>query len=308
MQLLLAIMPGLEVRLCLLFVVLVSHAIVQTGGAIYINSSFVANFKDVEFRRNFAQEGGAVAVHSEITHGNMTIENATFIGNEAQRGSGGAIIFHGNHSYLSMKANNFTNNKAKDDGGAVYLSYTHVLNISDCAFAVNTAQRGSGGAAHIYMNVELRIESCNIAFGNSNQNGGGVFINMARAVEIHSVNITNSTASVGDGGGIALYAAGNITIENTRVIFLLVLLLSILCIKMHGNFAGSSGGGVEYSNPNIPESARNGSKLQVDLIRVEFTSNSAKEGGGIKVHSIEALKVVDSNISDNSATEDGGGN
>lgn len=263
--------------------------------------------KDVEFSRNIAQEGGAVAVHAEITHGNMTIENAAFNGNDASRGSGGAIIFHGNHSFLSMKANNFSNNKAKDDGGAVYLSYTHGLNISDCAFAANTARHGSGGAAHISMNIQLRIERCNIASGNANQNGGGIFINMARAVEIHAVNIANSTASLGDGGGIALYAVGNITIENTRVIFLLMSNFVILCVKMHGNFAGSSGGGVGYSNPFISESERNGTKLQVVLIRVEFTSNSANEGGGIKVHSIEALEVIDSEISNNSATQDGGG-
>eukprot|EP00210_Caulerpa_lentillifera_P005917 g5657.t1 len=272
--------------------VFIENTALLAGGAVYLNTSVVASLTNVNFSRNSAYEGGAIVVHSEETHGGLTVENGTFDGNEALLCSGGAIMFRGFHSTLIMRSNSFSNNTAQVDGGALFLAYTATLNISDATFFNNHAKTGSGGTVHISFNVGLRLDRCSIASGNANISGGGVYVYMSKSVDIQSCNVSDSTAKKEDGGGIALYAVGNITIKDTMV---------------HGNFAASIGGGVSYRNPTISESDRNDTKLSVELINANFSSNRAKEGGGILLHSIEALNVINSFFNGNEAKKDGGG-
>lgn len=77
---------------------------------------------------------------------------------------------------------------------------------------------------------------------------------------------------------------------------------------MQGNIAGASGGGVSYKVPQyVPEDERDGTFFDVELKRVIFQSNEANEGGGLFVHSIDALKLIDSLFVENKAVLKGGG-
>ena len=99
------------------------------------NSQFINN--------KAANKGGAIAwlayepIHDTDTYSHtMTVEDSTFIGNEAT--SGGAIV---SENVLNLKGENaFTGNKATEQGGALYVFNTGTVNIEGSAtFSNNTA-------------------------------------------------------------------------------------------------------------------------------------------------------------------------
>jgi len=77
---------------------------------------------------------------------------------------------------------------------------------------------------------------------------------------------------------------------------------------VQGNVAGSSGGGVSYKIPQyIPDDERSDTFLSVELLYSVFQSNVANDGGGLFVHSIDALKLTVGVFDGNKAVSDGGG-
>ena len=146
-------------------------------------------FNDITFRNggdgSLASDGGAI----RIVHGSVTFNNCIFDSNEAYSnvaggfGWGGAIFL--DDSDASLIANNcrFTNNKADNGGGAVYVEDGATATFNNCYFEGNTA----GGSAN-HVQDEAGSESSH-SFSNCLFKGSGS-LNISVDAPSKTVHIT----------------------------------------------------------------------------------------------------------------------
>jgi len=173
--------------------------------------------QQVKFSGNTAQEGGAISVHAEITRGNMTVDQGTFTGNRAERGSGGAVMYYGKYSALELNSNKFSRNEAAEDGGAIFASRTLELNIYGGTFADNIAKNGSGGSIHVFRNIASTLRGATISSSSASDDGGGLYVHKSKSFKMVSSQVERNRANKGDGGGIGLFCVGNITLKGAVV-------------------------------------------------------------------------------------------
>ena len=87
-----------------------------------------------------AKDSGA-ALHSH-TRCNTTIVHSMFIGNKANRNG---VIMENHESLIDLRNNTFCSNDIGDDGGAVFLGNSSKAIIKHCRFTNNVA-KDTGGA------------------------------------------------------------------------------------------------------------------------------------------------------------------
>ena len=114
------------------------------GGAIDIDdeSLSISRIIDSTFTSNKASFSGAVDGHM----GHLSIENSTFLENQAYDGDAGAIWHMGR---LTITDSSFRGNLADGNGGAISLDQggeTPYLEIARSSFVANSATNGNGGA------------------------------------------------------------------------------------------------------------------------------------------------------------------
>ena len=219
-----------------------------TGGAVYLDCARVKanlDISDSNFTGNTAHGGGGGAL-SVDTRGNVNISQCIFWSNvdigrasslTVNSGSGGAI-FCNVHGDLKLVNNNFTNNEAAANGGALALDdieevyilgctftnnsaftggvvYLHCVNakinldISDSNFTRNTAHGGRGGAILVDTRGNVNINGC-IFWSNVNimrasslavnaGNGGAIFCDIDGDLKLLNNNFTNNEAAANGG-------------------------------------------------------------------------------------------------------------
>jgi predicted outer membrane repeat protein/parallel beta-helix repeat protein len=165
-----------------------------TGGAVCITGTSDVEVSGCYFSGNSALNyGGALTIRGDAS--NIRIINSTFVNNRAP--SGGAI-YNQLASGTIISGCTFENNKATDNGGAIYA--VSPLNIVGSTFKTNTVTN-NGGA--IYISGSGRSTISGSKFTNNSAKNGGAIYNNAQ-LSISSSDFKSNKASSYGG---AIYAA-----------------------------------------------------------------------------------------------------
>ena len=153
--------------------------------------------------------GGAIYV-SRITVLNFSGTD-NFINNSAA-GDGGAIYVHNTQVSFSGSSN-FINNSAARNGGAIYTSHNTRVSFSGTSNLINNVAAGDGGAIYTSHNTRVSFSgTSNLTNNVATGDGGAIYTSHSTQVSFSGTsNLTNNVAT-GDGG--AIY-----TSHNTQVSF-----------------------------------------------------------------------------------------
>ena len=243
------------------------------GGALYVNASnidvinchfegnnvscdgahiFIASGQDdvVLTGNNFTKSNvvGEGSGSSVVVQGtNMKIQDNNFTKNNGKQGAALSVI--GDNSFLTISDNDFVDNTASLNGGALYLHFINSMAtpniIMNNNFTYNTAEYG--GALYVDSSNYIGLTLINNCTNNTAvYDGGAVYIN-SPGFELADVTIKNNTAVYG--GGVYVNAAG-VTIRNVDFI---------------GNNASMYGGAL-YVNA-----------LNTNVVGSDFIANNANE-------------------------------
>eukprot|EP00736_Rhodelphis_marinus_P006774 Rmarinus@m.24909 len=195
------------------------------GGAILAASSNDAHvlFADCDFVSNEAgRTGGAIMVE---TLQYFTMERCNFTSNRAgwaadishteggrvrEPGGGGGVAMEGSALSLVVRDCYFFQNEAvlgaydgdsAGDGGGLHVLYDNPLELVNCVFDNNTAQRNGGGFYHGSLS-DVILENCNFTRNRAGRAGGG--ISVFGFLEVKGIHVEANEAVMG--GGVYLQA------------------------------------------------------------------------------------------------------
>lgn len=175
------------------------NSALSTGGAINFSDGWLSASWCTFSLNSATYNGGAIGVSG--SGASATVSNSAFLNNHAgfskYSGSvsgGGAIKIAGGHKYtFTIRGCSFLNNNANNNSGGAILNGNSSLVISDSLIAGNQARNG-GGISSVgsfngifYLTASSTITSCTIT-NNSATTGGAVQGNS----EIGGLNIVNS--------------------------------------------------------------------------------------------------------------------
>ena len=238
--------------------------------------------------------GGGVFVSS---NSHVTIQNDSTIQNNTGTRGGGV---YAEYSTVEVKKSTIQGNIATDDiivtvdgkdinenlgdGGGVYTTHSTV-HVSNSTIQKNTAH-GLGGGGICARDSSLDVKDSSISHNTANH-GGGLDLTDCSNATLESTSIENNSAT-GFGGGVRAYDCGVITAKNCSI---------------SNNHAKLEGGGLDLSDCD-------NATLENASIKNNSTSglNDHEFGGGGGVYASNVtLKVINSDVSDNTATSQGGG-
>ena len=238
----------------------------------------------VVFTGNTALNGGAI---DDANAALALSGNATFSGNTATSGSGGAIHNTGGQSVIigDSSASNvtFTNNTASQNGGAVFAQNNSIIVNGNVTLLNNHAMGGNGGAIDEASN-SVSIGSAGstvIITGNTaSANGGAIFSqNNSIIVNGDDVTLSNNRAMGGSGGaldeesnsvsigsaGSTVMITGNTATANGGAINSRNTGVTIdgADITLQGNMAGGNGGAVFENSGSVLMGDANGATVEI---------------------------------------------
>lgn len=243
----------------------------HSAGAISLRRNTVFTMSDTVLEGNTARgTGGAMHIIGSSTTQNVqaTFTNVTFDDNESLDSQAGGIAIKDYATVVFDKCT-FTNNKALWSGGGLFSDRYCDITITDCVFTGNESS------------------------GSNQSSGGGLglslYDNAATAFTMTGTLIEGNTAT--RGGGVTFSSFTDYEISDCTII---------------DNAATNEGGGVYVSSAvsgTLPTS--------VTIADSEISGNTATNGGGLfggqyKTYNSQ-IKLEGTTVSDNVATEDGGG-
>ena len=244
-----------------------------SGGAIYSKGDIVVE-KSVFEKNTVVHDGGAIKCEETVTISKSVfnsnsadfthiayggainvkqdgfIDNCAFNGNSANKG--GAIF---GYNDLIIENSQFTENRAKYEGGAIKVSSDSHLYVENSTFKKNTATDDSGGA--IYSNKWTHIGNSVFELNTAKGKGGAI---KTEYIQFSGKNTFTSNSAKDDGGAVYTNTIGN---ENKNLIF-------------DGNHADSDFGGAIYINKKSGD---------VRFYSSVFKNNHANAGDGGAIHS-----------------------
>ena len=273
------------------------------------NSTFVGN--SAVTSGNYGNASGGVIYSNRSSY---NVIDSIFISNSATGpdASGGVMAIAMNSSFIivNCKFNNNsaagTGNKGFGDGGAVFMIFRSMLNITISAFTDNSATGSGngeaiGGAVYIQQSsfiITRSIFTGNNAAGSGNGEGNGGAVstqqssfNITRSIFTGNNAVSNGPASTGGAIDARLWCSFTITNSN-----------------FSGNFAtglgvGVGAGGAIYAISN---------SFSILIINCTFTGNSATGNngssgqGGVMFIVESSFNITNSNMSGNYANMYGG--
>lgn len=241
------------------------------GGGVYNKGNNQTTFTDCTISGNSSAGYGA-GVYNSVN--DVSFTNCSFVGNTSEA-YGGGLAFYG--ATLTLDGCVFDSNTALWGGGIYHFAGSAVL--SDCVFTQNrgTAPGSGGGGMYTHINTTANLTDCSF--------------------------IQNT--SVGDGGGLTFWHAGNSVL--TRCLF-------------EENTGRLGGGFINYvsevqtlltSCSFIGNSALTGAgayfyRDQPTLVNCLFNGNTATDTGGAVVAAYNTASLINCTIFGNSADRAGG--
>ena len=179
------------------------------GGVFYSGSNNSLVLKDSALTYNSAENNGGVICSFIQTQFNITGDNCTFVGNQAQ--NGGAVYARESGVTVHSISLLMSNNSAVESGGAMYLSKTNLTFMNGKSMLTrNRAERIGGG---IYVdNSTLVVERATHFANNEAENGGGVgLVNSAviNGISAENYSFINFSLNRARSYGGAIYVDDN---------------------------------------------------------------------------------------------------
>ncbi len=293
-----------------------SSASAAYGGAIYADRKVSLTVNNSDFTKNeAATEAGAVYLAGESV---AVISDSSITDNTSGK-YGGAISVRS--SYLDIANTEISNNKAVNNGGAIYVSYQSNREINskvtlvESTFSNNTTEANGGAIYATRRNIEdawniLTISKTAFNNNSAGQKGGALYTLANVGIYAEDVTFTGNTATFEDSSlGGAWYVYGS-TVEINGADFAEnkasgnggALYLDSSANVIMNNVTTSDGnsaahGGFAYMI--------DGAKL--DIYNSVISSNAAEENGGaIYVYTNSTLNAYDTEFSSNTAGGNGG--
>ena len=262
-----------------------SNTATEWGGAAYLNSS-TFTMPGGTLNSNTASGNAGAIYASGSSSTPISLSGVTVSGNTAPGGFGGGIC--GTNVPVTLTNCTFTQNAVGNNGGAVYVNGTSVLNIVGGIYggtstgSGNSANYGGAIAASSFggANPTVNISTASISGNNARQAGGGIY-QSAGKLSITNNSKINSNSATNNAGG-AIYLANNSTTltmtggslnSNTAgvyggAIYCNSTSVTLSGVTVSGNHGGNEGGGICASN------------VALTLSNCTFTSNSSNSNGG----------------------------
>ena len=274
-----------------------------SGGALYVaqdNDNILIS--NCTFVQNKAGSGGAIYASASVTLTDSTVAN-----NESTNGTGGGIyVASGTMNIVgSTISGNSVSSSISALGGGIYNNSTFGgVVLMNSTVSGNTARMG-GGLSSSGNSVDVR----NTLFQNNvaqNGSGGGMFIESGN-VTVSDSTFRSNQALNGSGGGVYILRIGSITrttfdhnsAPNGGGLVVTAANMTGRELTFTGNSATGGSGGALYIN-NSTTAGQN--YLLTDSI---VSDNTATQFGG-GIYNRTALVVTNSAISNNTATSGGG--
>jgi predicted outer membrane repeat protein len=227
-----------------------------TGSHVTVNASgfSVQNFTNAETLDGTVR-GGAVLMADEF----VSFTDVNFTNNSSTVG-GGAIAANGSGAKLTLTRTNFTGNKVTGadgySGGAVRVTTTVDLTVTDSTFENNEANNNSGGAiAALSAGVLIENSTFNgnkagSVAGTSSSFGGAIMIGgspMQKGWTIRNSTFTENQ-SAGRGGAIMIDNVGSLSFAGVNLGSLLTVQNSTITGNQSNAFGkgGGAGGGIAW--------------------------------------------------------------
>ena len=269
------------------------------GGAIYVWYGNISSTSDQYINNSAALGGGALYV---VESGNINSTSDQYINNSAKHG--GAIgssnnINNNNNIILYSASNQYINNSAAHDGGAIYVRSGNISSTSDQYINNSAADRG-GAIYDASGSVDTKFNGAN--FEHNSAVGGAAIYKIGGALVIGQSNITDNFASSKstvymNSGSLSLSEGvffinnqGSLCVFNTQVEFIGAVIFT-------NNF-GDSGGAITAFLSKISFNTAS---------TVTICNNTATNGGGISLTQSNLQVYISIELTDNHATEFGGG-
>jgi len=307
------------------------------GGALYITGDLQGGIDGSLFQGNTAAlNGGAIDI-PKLSGG---IRNSEFLDNRSINGDGGAVWVHQNNALNGISGSTFTNNRAKNTGGAISVVGTIENGIHNSHFNDNTSEASYGGAIGMGARsggagiINGGISGSTFKNNSAHLDGGAIRANQING-DISGTTFEKNTAT---GSGGAIWAVqlgipsldGSISdskfLENSAndggALRLGIVTGSIENTEFIGNSATNSAGGAihgNHLNGGIKNSTftRNtaaksyGGAIFTDYIRggiseTTFTENKVTDGLGGAIHAHNEITggITNSTFNNNSAGSD----
>ncbi|MBK9124667.1 MAG: hypothetical protein IPM16_16325 [Chloroflexi bacterium] len=214
------------------------------------------------------------------------------------------VIYTASGLHLSLTVRNLSiiNGRAKNDapgeraanqGGGIYSGYRNTLTVENVTFVNNraTAERHPyhGGGA-IAIDTTSIVTITDSTFIDNRSPNGGAINNLLSVLTIErSLFQANMSTSPDPGGGGAIYNdAGKLTIKDSHIF---------------DNSSANLGGGIFTWAHNVNGSYSGPTTIKNTVI----DGNSAEHGGGLWKGGFYILKLKNSSVTNNTATDVGGG-
>jgi fibronectin-binding autotransporter adhesin len=237
--------------------------------------------------------------------------------NTAARDGGGLVA--SNVDSLKIKASRFLDNSAGAgfNGGGLFIGREvlpdRTVEIIGCIISGNSARQG-GGIATGENDFTLNIIRTTLANNRAQEVGGGLYIDadittqVGASVEIVGSTITGNSVFAGDGGGVAAFGTGDLSIKGSK-------------ITLNSTSGPGSGGGGLFLDRESPTSitgsliGQNTSELSgggifalsaLDLRGTKIIGNAAVLGSGGGINSGAALNLAGCIVTGNVADAGGG--
>lgn len=266
-----------------------------TGGAVAIAPGGRLTVTDSRFERNRARDGGAIAASCDVV-----LSGATFFNNDAEVDQGGALQIW--TSTLTATHSRFDFNSALN-GGAI-LQRGGSATLSQVVFTENQA-RDRGGAYHVYESGQATINGGTFTDNSAANDGGAVYV-AGELVGNATTQTIGSRMQITGGdlvGNSALRAGGGAYVFGLDALDQNGLLgeLRLVDTRVRNNRA-SLGGGI-YNR---------GALHTTD---VSISGNQATDGGGLYLPQTQSLapvpaavlRMTRTTIHENVASGSGGG-
>ncbi len=294
----------------------------SAGGGVYANTYTSLSITDSNISRNIASgNGGGVYFYYNGQNNTLTIKGSTIDGNSSN-GNGGGIYTEAKTVTIDASEtetdsngkpvrSSVSHNTAKN-GGGIYQSRNvdgSSLTIRDTSVSGNKASNGSGGG--VYAGVRtLEITSAEISRNSATSDGGGIWyeINNDDARKAMKLTVEGCTldtnTSGGKGGGIYTLAKTVEIKEHTEE----TGEDAVTTPTTISNCTASASGGGFYHNKRY-----DGTSLTIENSKItgctanDTATNNVEHGGGGIFGAFDAITIVGSEISNNSAVRNGGG-
>lgn len=191
------------------------------GGGVY-NEGGNLTLVDCLFDRNESKVAGGGVFNT--AQGRLVAINCTFQANTADQppdpqselraeGQGGGLYINYNCSGTLIKDCIFSENKARLDGGGVYIIQSSPT-IENCIFVGNSALTDDGGGLFMVMMSDPKIVDCEFRENYANEDGGGIAMFQGEPVITNCIFADNSAEE--DGGGMYNFLESRPFISNCR--------------------------------------------------------------------------------------------